>query len=255
GMAGLHTPEKSEFSKVIVARFRHRSEKHKDFFSYGILVDVVSTAGYYMSGWIIFYEACSNYSGTSNALHKSAERLIAKYQQQGILEVRELTIALRKFLEFLNQCAKVPYAIKADLKISLHNEQLKASQSYALELFVYQIMVEKYRKSHTVKINAEKKSKEGEQDIVVYNHEEVILIECKLNANNYSSDSIIKGMQKKVNRYLQPVKVLQLWTWHHCEIEEIYNENDIDVVVVSHPINKHPLLTGIDLSSIRRALR
>ena len=103
GNITLHNPKTSEFLKIIVAKFIHpTNNKNKNAYSYGVLIDTKSTAGHYYSGWKIYLDVCTDYSGFSNAEHKKAEKIIQENLEKNKIELRELTIPLDRFTNFAN---------------------------------------------------------------------------------------------------------------------------------------------------------
>jgi hypothetical protein len=217
GTVAIHKPKHSEFSKVIAAKFTHPhpDTNEKNDYSYGILIDSKSAAGHYSSGWVIFQNACGDYSGFSGSEHRTTEKLLAEYKTKGKIELRELTIPLHKFKEFTNKSIfdnKQLSVLETNRRVPI---LIQKSRSYILELFTYYVCTSYYKKSFEVKLNTNRTSDDGEEDVVILNkEEEVILIECKLNPQSCDMDDVLRKLEKKVKKYSELRKSCQLWFWY-----------------------------------------
>ncbi|MBK9284373.1 MAG: hypothetical protein IPM51_08625 [Sphingobacteriaceae bacterium] len=273
GTVAIHKPKQSEFAKVVVARFTHpvKIDKNKkgNNFTYGILVDTKSTADHYSSGWIIYQDACGDWSGFSGSQHKKCEALIKKYKREGKITLRELTIPLENFKEFTNK-----YILDhKQLSILDQNKRIpiliQKSRSYLFELFVYHLCSKYYRskqyesKSYSIELNADKNSTEGEKDVVISNANEIILIECKLTPQNYNMKEMIKKLDRKLKVAKQSKKSAQFWFWNDLSIEstQILEEETKSLefsvlapVVVSNSKGE-PILKGISLKQINEIMQ
>lgn len=271
GTVTLFKIEKSSFDKVIVSKFTHphSDDLSKNDYSYGVLVDSKSTAGHYLSGWIIYQDACGDYSGFSGSEHRSAEALIGKYSREGKIELREMTISLEEFSRFSNQ------RVRSKDLVDLHNENellsqlLIDSKSILLELFTFHVFVREYRGKKDLKgdlykvlFGTGKKSPEGEKDVVVESPNEVKLIECKLNPQTCNWPLIFKKLdiKSKSDKYQGKKVTFQLWFWYELSKEsrkildkaEI-NGEPVSYVVLSKP-SKVPILKGVDLKKLSRIM-
>jgi hypothetical protein len=261
GTVALHKHKDSELPKIIIARFTHPSDRvGENDYSYGILIDSKSAAGHHINGWIIYQNVCSNYSGFSNTHHKSAEKLISAYTRTKKLDLRELTISLAQFQAFTKK-STLKYGEPNLLKQAKLSETIiQTSRSYLFELFAY-YLCKKYYIGYEVELNSGKKSKEGEKDIIIQNHEQVILIECKLNAVNSDPDEIVKKMEKKIHGYSKPIKSCQLWVWKKLSpksqlaIENAKIEDKpIKIITLENP-GREEILRGVDLSQFKTIMQ
>lgn len=259
GTVALHNPKESEFSKVIVAKFTHphAGYKAKNDYSYGILVDTKSAAGHYSSGWVIYQNACGDYSGFYGSEHKSSEKLIAKYLRSGKIELRELSIPLKKFTEFTDEYVLDQEQLSILEENKLVEDIIQKSRSNLFELFTYYLCTKFYGDKYRVHFGTGKKTAEGEKDIVVENDQEVIVIECKLNPQNYDMNKVVEKLEKKVASYSQPMKSGQLWCWEELSSQNkqlldqsIIEDNPVKNIVVSEPKGEQ-ILKGIDLKLLR----
>lgn len=216
GTIALHKPIESEFSKIIAAKFihPHSDNKEKNDYSYGILIDTKSAAGHYSSGWIIYQNACGDYSGFSGSEHKTTEKLIADYKKNGKIELRELSIPLKEFQAFTNQHSLNKEQLSILEQNKLIPDIIQKSRAHLFELFTYYLCSKYYNKEFSIEFNSDKNSEDGEKDVVLINDQEVILIECKLNPQSYSMNEMLDKIEKKLQKYTQQRKSCQFWFWH-----------------------------------------
>lgn len=262
GTVTLHNPKESELPKVIVSKFTHplSNNKMKNDYSYGILIDTKSAVGHYSDGWVIYQDACGDYSGFSGSEHKSTEELIQKYLKEEKIELRELSISLEKFIKFTNQYTKSETERSIIEQNKLIPDIIQKSKSYLLELTAYYICSRKYAKNYTVSLGEGGKSKGGEKDIVLLSHDEseVIIIECKLNPQSYDMKTIAEKLETKLLDYPdQEKKSTQLWCWEELSIqnkqllEQIsVNDKPIMCVEFTNP-KKYTVLNEINLKLLR----
>ncbi len=260
GTVTLHDSKASELSKVIVSKFTHpySNDKNKNDYSYGIMVDAYSAAGHYSSGWVIYQNACGDYSGFSGSEHKSSEKLILKYLKLDKIELRELTIPLKKFIEFTDQYVKDEKELSILEENKLIPDLIQKSRSQLLEYFTYYVCSKtSIYNDYNIKLSVDKNSKEGEKDVIIINENEVILIECKLNPQNYNVEKLIKKMWDKVNTYSHSRKSCQLWCWEELSSKNkklldlsVNSKTPVTYVEVNNP-TKHPILHRINLKQLK----
>lgn len=264
GLVALHKPQKSQFSKIFVVKFIHPHSDDKNDYSYGILVDTKSVAGHYASGWIIYQNACGDYSGFSGGQHMRAEKLIKKYKKAKKIKLIRLTIPLEEFQKFTKQ-----HILNYDQRNILEENKLitdffQKSKAYLLELFTYHLCIKYYQvQGFTITLNAGKKSKEGEKDVVLINEEndQVIVIECKLNPQNNDMEDMLAKMESKLDIYPQEKKSCQFWFWHKPspQDERILNKakvhgTSVEVIVLSSPKGEK-ILKGVDMKSMKTIMQ
>lgn len=265
GTTTLHNSTNSEFSKIIAAKFTHphTGSKTKHDYSYGILVDSQSAAGHYYSGWVIYQNACGDYSGFSGSEHKSTEELIQKYLKDEKIELRELSIPLEKFIDFTNQYTKSETERSIIEQNKLIPDIIQKSKAYLLELITYYVCSRKYAANYTItlgegsKVKGDK-NKGGEKDIVLKNKNEVIVIECKLNPQSYNMKTLAENLEKKLLDYPeQEKKSAQLWFWHELSIQNkqsleklSVNDKPIKFVEFTNP-KRDSVLNGINLRQLK----
>jgi len=102
-LQGLTTSEKvSRVNKIEVIRIKHPEIGVSGYFySYALLNKASFFNGHGM-GWIIFLACGTDFSGHGGSMHETAEKYIQKYQNIGILEIKEITVdedIIRRFLK------------------------------------------------------------------------------------------------------------------------------------------------------------
>lgn len=257
GSVALFKKRKSEFPRVLVTKFIHPLEKNSDKkdYSFGILIDTMSAASENSSGWIIFQDACSNYSGFAHHQYQTTQSLIDKYIKQEKIELRELTISLSEFRKFTGNSTLLRKESFSFFSNSQVLSMLDKARSYSFELFVYSLYLREYGNTHQVDFNTSKKEKEGEIDVLIHNEKEVILIECKLNPQNCNLDEEIVKVNTKLSKYCDKETSSQFWFWQRLspQNEAILKRKSISYVVVSE--KNHPWLKSIDFSSFNSIMK
>ncbi|MBS1586028.1 MAG: hypothetical protein JSS82_10850 [Bacteroidetes bacterium] len=256
GSVELHDVN-SEFSKVIIGRFIHPlpNDPGKNDFSYGILIDSKSAAGHHYNGWLIYTDICGNYSGFSGSLYNKTEEQIRKYLDSDEIEVRELTLPLDKFQEFLNR-HKLPEDVIFSQSISHKvSDVIQKARAYVFELFVFQLFAQSKRhrdNGFTVTVNS--KIEEREIDILLDKPDEAILIECKITPDNYDLTEVINKLNENVAALskLKDKVSYELWFWNipSTQSQQILNLHNIQPVIVSTDKQGNFLLKSVDLSRL-----
>lgn len=262
GTVTLHKPKESEFSQIIVVKFTHpHKNKKKNDYSYGVLIDTKSAAGHYYSGWVIYQDACGDYSGFSGSEHQSSEKLIAEYQKTAKIELRELTIPLKEFEAFTNQYTKTHEQLSILEQNKLIPDIIQKSKAHLFELFTYYVCSKSsFYTDFEIKLSVDKNDKgnnKGEKDVVLINDDEIILIECKLNPQSYNMEELIKKQEENIITFPQLKKSYQFWFWEKLSIEnkQILEQatitgNKLSYIEVSNP-SEYPILRGVDLKQLK----
>lgn len=252
GTVSLFKPKESEMPKPVIAKFIHpQGNDGKNDYSYGILIDTKSSADHYSSGWVIYQNVCGDYSGFSNAERMTTEELIAKYLRKDKIELRELAIPLEKFKAFTKQYERDQEKRFLGEQYQKLQNNMQPLKAHLFELLTYHILHRNYGDKFLYKLNADKKSRLGEKDIVLENTEEVILIECKLNVQNYNVENVLDKLEKKIETYNQRQKSCQLWTWEPLSIQNkiLLDKRGVKSISINDPV-KDIVLRGIDLNRL-----
>lgn len=266
GTVALHNSEESDFSKVLVAKFTHPLEQDgdKNNYSYGILVDSKGAAGHVSHGWIIYQDACGDHSGFSGSEHRFTEQFISKYQEDDKIELRELEIPLENFTEFTDVYTKSSQELNVRKLNENLSENLQDARSLLLELITFQLCVRYYSQQkklpenqYEFQFNTDKKSVEGEKDIVVIGENEIFLIECKLNPQTCDWPDVFKKLDTKVKSYEGKNVLPQLWFWYepHPKSKKLLDKTKIDgkplkYLSLNNPKGQ-PELKGVALKKLK----
>ncbi len=200
--------------KIYVARFTHPhdGDKSKNDYSYGVYIDSQATGGRNYSGWVIYTNACGNYSGYSGMEHKAAEDLIKKYKRAKKISIRELVIPWKDFEPTIQHYSIEPNKLSLLSKNKAISDILSEARGHLLELFVG-YLVSRNLKSFKIDVNVDRGKEE--KDIVLSNDNEVKIIECKLNPQNHDLAEVIEKIEKRLARYTQKTKTCELWLWEN----------------------------------------
>lgn len=85
-----------------IARIKHPVEKGKNDISYGILLQ---SGGMIIdsSGWLIFLDCGTDYSGAGGYHYEQVEEFVTKYKKEGKISVKEISIPSDIFVRYLRQ--------------------------------------------------------------------------------------------------------------------------------------------------------
>lgn len=252
----------SQFKKCIVCKFVHPWDTDRNHYSYGILIDSKSAANHYNSGWIIYYNCCNDYSGFSNAEHKTTENLIRQYQKEKKVELRELQIGHDEFTAFITDyiykkrepTGESHNDIVNNLKeISIRNQYLwNDAKAMIVEWVAYYAHSKKYPK-HSISWNIEKKN--GEIDVFMETPQSIKLVECKVNPNNCDLMAEIGKLREKAIRkekeYQKPFD-LEFWFWFSPseQNQKILLQNEVGWIELAGQ-KSAGIFLNIDLSRIK----
>jgi len=90
--------------EVLVKIFKHPAEKGKYNYSYGILIPAFGSTGLTdYSGWLIFFDCATDYSGFGGSLYTQAKSFIDRFKENGAIEVEEIEVEEGVFQEYLKE--------------------------------------------------------------------------------------------------------------------------------------------------------
>ncbi|MFY1111180.1 MAG: hypothetical protein AB3K77_05805 [Methanosarcinaceae archaeon] len=90
---------------ILVLRFKHPTKNVNGYdYSYAILIQAFGNTGLTdYSGWLVFLECATDYSGFGGSLHYSTESIIRKYEEENRIKVKEICIDSNSFKEYLKE--------------------------------------------------------------------------------------------------------------------------------------------------------
>jgi hypothetical protein len=85
-----------------IARIKHPVQKGKNDISYGILLQ---SGGWIIdsSGWLLFLDCGTDYSGAGSYHHEQVEEFVTKYEKDEKISVKEISIPSEIFVRYLRQ--------------------------------------------------------------------------------------------------------------------------------------------------------
>lgn len=99
-LLGSVTLKKMEHGdKVLVRRIKHPANGGYDY-SYAILIEVYGVISD-SSGWIVFFDCATDYSGGGDSNRLTAETFIEEFSKAGLVEVKEMVVDKKLFKKFL----------------------------------------------------------------------------------------------------------------------------------------------------------
>jgi len=262
GTVALSENEK-EFEKVMVCKFVHPFARGKNDYSYSILIDSKASAGHYYSGWLLYFDCCSDHSGFSGSGYNKVEQIISKYKD--LIDLKTLKIEKESFKEYIAKYIssdKNTYETEEEVKVKLddvsnqrvENTLLDNARGFILELIVYYIHSQKL-KVDSIKWNTQKSK--GEIDVIIENQDTVTIIECKVNPDNHNLVKEHKKAIAKLNRNKLVNKKFEFWFWHEPSSinKQWLLENSISYTVLSNNCTNNNILKGFDIASFKYLFR
>lgn len=271
GTVALQKNER-EFDTVHVSKFIHPIGENKNDYSYGILIDTFAAARHYDSGWLLYYDCCSDHSGFSGSEYKRAEEIIKQYKKMNLISLREISVEKNVFEKYVAKhiyspdVEKMTYEkireIENEVRLETDSQRKKdrtiisSAKGLIFELLTCYFFAKKFNLTHTVEWNINKKK--GEIDVCIYNQDEVLVIECKVTPENNNLEQEYNKAVKKTNEKFPGKKILpiEFWFWNepNGQNKEWLKKNKIEYTVVSTNSTGNQLLKSIDLDNIKYVL-
>jgi len=91
--------------KVLVRIFKHPALSiEKCDYSFGILIQAFGSLGISdYSGWLVFFDCATDYSGFGGSLYAMAESFIKQLKENGLIEIKEIFVDKNIFKEYLTE--------------------------------------------------------------------------------------------------------------------------------------------------------
>jgi len=227
--------------KSYVARFKHPDKfVNGNDFSYGLLIQSYGTFLSDFSGWIIFDDCCGDYSNFSGTEYAYAERIIKKYEELGLIEVRELEISRKDFKKYLSERVTKRNITQDTKRLKELQDLLGDAKGVLFELFSHY-----YTSKHLEFTELDWKigGPNGDIDLEIINNKEKIFVECKLDPATVNIENEIKKLKKKV-RGDQTGKnaMYEFWFWHPPTPPQnkVLINNKIKYRIISYDLEKNP---------------
>lgn len=120
---------------IWVVRIKHPVDKNKNDISYGILLQ---SGGQFTdtSGWLLFLDCGTDYSGSGGHIHEQIELFINRYEARKSVFVKEISVSSEDFIQYLRQ-KRIPSLVRNIKRTTLDiikrsENQVSDQPSYAL---------------------------------------------------------------------------------------------------------------------------
>ncbi|AKB24487.1 hypothetical protein MSMTP_1018 [Methanosarcina sp. MTP4] len=242
--------------EVLVSRFKHPVGGVKGFdYSYGILIEAFGNTGISdYSGWLIFLDCATDYSGFGGSLHREAEMFIKEFVEEGSLKVKEIILDKNIFIEYLTD-KSASHNSNNDIyskllhendKFTFNKTGIKGSKSipessYKLSKYIIQSiktqedrfigdtkgkffeylffnwLVENKSKAGDM-IYSDVKIKNEQIDVYLENEEYVYIFECKVAI--HSSQKVAKQVKNKIKALNDSKKEIIPWVVVYSDVSD-----------------------------------
>ncbi len=251
--------------KVYASKFLHYDKQANGYdYSYGVLITAFGALSD-SSGWIILFDCATDYSGFGGDLHDEAERVIKKYENEGLVEVREMKISKDKFKECvvdrlvgLSQREVLDERFALRTKEKEYEDYRSNAKGLIIELLTYfyeSKLYESKTKEKIISIDWGKDSGSTEKDVIIKTTNSLILLECKFNPQTMNLDAEIEKVKIKLNAYAtDKQKRAGFAVWMHPSriTSSRISENGMDCVVIGDRIG--PFVERYTLKRIKKVL-
>jgi len=212
--------------KIQVRRIKHPSNEGY-WYSYALLVGTGSFLADY-SGWIVYFNCATDFSGSGNNMRKEAEKYISINKDK--INVEEKVIGRNDFKEFLKDqsVSSVFTMVKHQSEISPHS-QLDVSRSKnkiekllgdvrgkVVEFLLYNWLQEN-KQTKFDKIKCDRKISGNQIDVFTENENEINIYECKTSVSVEEMDKIIEQLTKKKDLFNDKEKDINLFLTYFRE--------------------------------------
>ena len=226
-------------SPVRVLKIPHKNEHGYDY-SYGILIESGGSFGSDFSGWMVFYDVCTDYSGFGGQQHAYIEGMIKLHLRNKSITIREKEMSLEYLEKYLSEKSTDRRIGQVKKEYEKKNEILNEARGILLELIVYYLQTQ--IKDNNVRWGIELEN--GEIDILVETIDSIKFIECKIDAKSLNLDKEIKKIKEKKETYESiKQKSAEFWFWNevdHAETKKKLKDEKIGYIVLPEKLKNLP---------------
>ena len=199
--------------KVFVLRFKHPVTGVPGCdYSYGILNQAFGSFGFTdYSGWLIFFDCATDYSGFGESLHGQAEVFIEKFLEKGKIELKEDIVDKENFKEYLAEKSTAsvfgeikhmtPDGVYTELSISEIQRKVEDFTGNAKgKFFEYLFFNWLAEEKHDIfkNIRCDYYLNKEQIDVLAEAEDKVYIFECKVNLHIEEIDKIKEQIENKV---------------------------------------------------------
>jgi hypothetical protein len=187
--------------KVLVRVFKHPVLGIEGYdYSFAILIRAHSSTADH-SGWLIFFDCATDYSGLGGSLYEMANAFIKKFKRDGSVEVKEILVDKEIFKEYLAERSSSP--IFTDFSISELQKEMENFMGQVkgklLEYVFYKWINEKYVIIGKVynKVQCDFWIQGEQIDCIAERDNKIDVFECKISLHDDQIDETIKQIKRK----------------------------------------------------------
>ena len=202
--------------EIFILRFKHPVEGVQGFdISYGLLIEGFGGFVDY-SGWLIFFDCATDYSGFGGSLYAEAEMFIKKFTDDKSLKTTEVIIDKKIFKEYLAEKSiasvfdeikhQTPLGIYTDLSISEIKNKMNVFigdvKGKFFEYLFFVWLIEENQSKYE-KITPDSLVNKEQIDVYAETEDRIDLFECKVNLHDDEMDTTIEQIKNKL-KAMQP---------------------------------------------------
>lgn len=235
--------------EIFILRFKHPVEGIRGFdISYGLLIEGLGGLVDY-SGWLIFFDCATDYSGFGGSLYAEAEMFIKKFTDDKSLKTTEVIIDKKVFKEYLAEksIASVFDEIKHLTPLGTYTDLSISEIKNKMNVFIGDIKGKFFEYLFFIWLIEEKQSKYekiisdvlvNKEQIDVYAEAEnrIDLFECKVNLHGDEIDLTIEQIKNKLKAVRPQKKELIPFLVVYSPITDVNKkkfEDDEEIRVIS----------------------
>lgn len=200
-------------AKVKVKIFKHPRAPDENFYSFAVLVPAFSSFFADLSGWLVYYDCATDFSGFGGSLFMQAKIHIDDLKSKDLIEVEEISVDKETFEEYLKERsyasvfdtivlkeeifprerARVSYS---EIKRRLKEEFLPRYKGMIFEYIVYYWLNES---KHEGKVYLNLRINREEIDCILEGKDTIEMYECKVTLHTDKIDETIDQIKRKVS--------------------------------------------------------
>jgi hypothetical protein len=183
--------------KVLIRIFKHPVRDIKGFdYSYALCIPVF---GYFLdaSGWLVFFNCATDYSGTGDSMRRRADIFIEKYKKDNLVEVEEVEVNKDIFKEYLAQKNILISNETIRLEIFEIQKEVTDFKGKFFEYVFYKWLSESERCKKYDEIKCDLQLNGEQIDCIGKKDDKIDVFDCKINLHNI--DEAIKQVKRKAN--------------------------------------------------------
>ncbi|MCC6003780.1 MAG: hypothetical protein LM590_05505 [Thermofilum sp.] len=195
--------------KVKVKIFKHPVGPNQNYYSFAVLIPS-STLNFDLSGWLVYYNCATDFSGFGGSLYIEAKRIIDELISKDLVEAEEISIDKEIFKEYLKErCVGSVFDTIVWEEIFL-GEHVRVSFSeikshledflarYKGKIFEYIVYYWLNESKHEGKVYLNLRINGEEIDCILEGKDTIEMYECKVTLHTDKIDETIDQIKRKV---------------------------------------------------------